>query len=65
MQPVSTAKALPLFPAALQKSLSGKVKITHPLEERPFGQVFGVADPAGETQYLVEFAKERPSNEVK
>jgi predicted enzyme related to lactoylglutathione lyase len=50
--------------AALQKSLSGKVKITHPLEERPFGQVFGVADPAGETQYLVEFARERPSKEV-
>jgi len=51
--------------AALEKSLSAKVRITHPLEERPFGQVFGVADPAGETQYLVEFAKERPSKEVK
>ena len=50
--------------ATLQKSLSGKVKITHPLEERPFGQVFGVADPAGETQYLVEFAKDRPSKAV-
>lgn len=51
--------------AALEKSLSGRVKITHPLEKRPFGQVFGIIDPAGETQYLVEFAKERPSNEVK
>jgi predicted enzyme related to lactoylglutathione lyase len=51
--------------AALATSLSGKVTITHPLEERPFGRVLGVADPAGETQYLVEFARERPSKEVK
>jgi predicted enzyme related to lactoylglutathione lyase len=50
--------------ATLEKSLSGTVTISHPLEERPFGQVFGVTDPAGETQYLVEFAKERPSKEV-
>ena len=50
--------------AALEKSLSGKVKITHPLEQRSFGQVLGVEDPAGETQYLVEFAKDRPSKEV-
>jgi predicted enzyme related to lactoylglutathione lyase len=50
--------------AAFDKSLSAKAKITHPLEERPFGQVFGVADPAGERQYLVEFAKERPSTAV-
>ncbi len=51
--------------AALEQTLSGKVKITHPLEMRPFGQVFGIADPAGETQYLIEFARERPSKEVK
>jgi predicted enzyme related to lactoylglutathione lyase len=51
--------------AVLEKTLAGKVQITHPLEARPFGQVFGIADPAGETQYLVEFAKERPSKEVK
>lgn len=50
--------------AALEQALSGRVTITHPLEERPFGQVLGIADPAGETQYLVEFAKERPSKEV-
>ena len=51
--------------AALEKSLSGKVKITHPLEARPFGQVLGIADPAGETQYLVEFVRERPSKAVR
>ena len=51
--------------AALEMSLSTNVKITHPLEERSFGQVFGVVDPAGETQYLVEFATERPSKHVK
>jgi predicted enzyme related to lactoylglutathione lyase len=50
--------------ATLEKSLSGKVTITHPLEERPFGRVLGIGDPAGETQYLVEFAKERPSQVV-
>jgi predicted enzyme related to lactoylglutathione lyase len=51
--------------AALEKSLSHRVRITHPLEARPFGQVLGIEDPAGETQYLVEFAQERPSKEVK
>lgn len=50
--------------AALEQSLAGKVTVTHPLEQRPFGQVLGIADPAGETQYLVEFARERPSREV-
>ena len=50
--------------AAFATSLAGRVTITHPLEERPFGRVLGIADPAGETQYLVEFAKERPSKEV-
>lgn len=50
--------------ATLERALSGKVRITHPLETRPFGQVLGVADPAGETQYLVEFAQHRPSQEV-
>ncbi len=50
--------------AAVEQALAGKVTVTHPLEERPFGRVLGIADPAGETQYLVEFAKERPSREV-
>lgn len=49
---------------ALEQALSGKVTIAHPLEERPFGQVLGIIDPAGKTQYLVEFAKQRPSREV-
>lgn len=50
--------------AALEQALAGKAAITHPLEARPFGRVLGIADPAGETQYLVEFAQERPSREV-
>ena len=50
--------------AVFATSLSGKAVVTHPLEARPFGQVLGIADPAGETQYLVEFAQERPSQEV-
>ncbi len=51
--------------AAVEQALSGKVTITHPLEARPFGQVLGIADPAGETQYLIEFARERPSRKVR
>jgi catechol 2,3-dioxygenase-like lactoylglutathione lyase family enzyme len=51
--------------APFEKMLSGKVTISHPLEERPFGRVLGIADPAGETQYLIEFAQVRPSREVR
>lgn len=50
--------------AAMAESLACKATITHPLERRPFGQVLGIAGPAGETQYLVEFARERPSKAV-
>jgi hypothetical protein len=30
----------------------------------PFGTVFGIKDPDGQTRYLVEFAKQRPSQSV-
>ncbi|MFT4039604.1 MAG: VOC family protein [Thermomicrobiales bacterium] len=50
--------------AALADALRKQATISHPLEQRPFGHVFGVTDPAGETQYFVEFAQRRPSTAV-
>ena len=44
--------------------LSKKVEITMPLKELPFGKVFGIRSPSGETCYMLEFAKNRPSHSV-
>jgi catechol 2,3-dioxygenase-like lactoylglutathione lyase family enzyme len=49
---------------AAHKALPRSAEISHPLEQQPFGKVFGVKDPAGETQFFVEFAPERPSKHV-
>jgi catechol 2,3-dioxygenase-like lactoylglutathione lyase family enzyme len=46
---------------AAYRTLSEKVDISLPLVEQPFGKIFGVRDPAGQPQYLVEFARNRPS----
>ena len=40
---------------------SQKADILLPLKQMPFGKVFGIKDPAGQPLYLVEFAKNRPS----
>jgi len=45
--------------------LSLKGEISVPLKQMPFGKVLGIKDPAGQTQYLLEFAKNRPSQAVK
>jgi catechol 2,3-dioxygenase-like lactoylglutathione lyase family enzyme len=50
--------------AATLAALPKGVKVSHSLEAKPFGKVFGVTDPAGETQYFVEFARNRPSQKV-
>lgn len=47
--------------AAARRDLPESAEISHPLAQMPFGTVFGVRDPAGQTQYVVEFARERPS----
>jgi len=47
------------------KDFSQKGEISLPLKQMPFGKVFGIKDPAGQPQYLVEFAKDRPSQPVK
>lgn len=46
---------------AALRELSAKTDVAIPLKELPFGKVFGVKDPAGRTRYLLEFAKNRPS----
>lgn len=49
---------------AAYAELSGKAEVSLPLKEMPFGKVFALKDPAGQPQYLVEFAEERPSQQV-
>jgi predicted enzyme related to lactoylglutathione lyase len=50
--------------AAAHQALPASAKVSHPLEQKPFGTVFGVQDPAGETQFFIEFARTRPSQPV-
>ncbi len=47
------------------KDLSQKGEISLPLKQMPFGKVFGIKDPSGQTQFMLEFAKDRPSRPVK
>lgn len=47
------------------QELSQKAEISLPLKQMPFGKVFGIKDPSGQPQYLIEFAKNRPSQPVK
>jgi catechol 2,3-dioxygenase-like lactoylglutathione lyase family enzyme len=47
--------------AAAHQALPKSAEVSHPLEQKPFGTVFGVKDPAGETQFFVQFARQRPS----
>jgi len=44
--------------------MSQKAEICMPLKQEPFGKVFGIKDPAGQPQYMVEFARNRPSQSV-
>ncbi len=44
--------------------LSQKAEVTLPLKQAPFGKVFGIKDPAGQPQFLVELARDRPSRRV-
>ena len=45
-------------------ALPKSAEISYPITEQPFGTVFGVRDPAGQPQYFLEFARERPSAAV-
>jgi hypothetical protein len=44
--------------------MSGKVEVTFPPKQMPFGKVFGVKDPDGRPRYLLELARDRPSRPV-
>jgi catechol 2,3-dioxygenase-like lactoylglutathione lyase family enzyme len=41
--------------------LSRRAAVTMPIKQLPFGKVFGLQGPAGQPCYLLEFAKNRPS----
>lgn len=47
--------------AAAFRALPASAEVSYPLTEKPFGTVFGIKDPAGEVQYVLELARERPS----
>jgi catechol 2,3-dioxygenase-like lactoylglutathione lyase family enzyme len=47
------------------EDLKTRAPISKPLEELPFGKVFGVRDPAGQPRYLLELSSSRPSRVVK
>jgi predicted enzyme related to lactoylglutathione lyase len=50
---------------AAYDDLSQKVEVVMPLKQMPFGNVFGIKDPAGQPFYVLEFAEDRPSQAVK
>lgn len=50
---------------AALKELSRKAEVSMPLRQMPFGKVFAIRDPAGRSRYLLELARERPSQAVR
>jgi hypothetical protein len=44
--------------------MSKKTAITVPMQTREFGKVFAITGPAGRPQYLLELARNRPSEVV-
>ncbi len=49
---------------AAYRELSERAKVVVPLEQKPFGKVFAITDPDGRPQFVLEFARERPSRQV-
>ncbi len=50
---------------AAYEEMSKKAKVTQPLKQMPFGQVFGIQSPSGQPIFILEFARNRPSQAVK
>lgn len=44
--------------------MSGSAEVSMPLRQMPFGSCFGIKDPAGQVHYVLEFAAQRPSQQV-
>jgi catechol 2,3-dioxygenase-like lactoylglutathione lyase family enzyme len=49
---------------AAYRDLSRRAEVSRPLEQLAFGKVFAINDPAGQPQFLLEFARDRPSQRV-
>ncbi len=45
--------------------LAPKAEVCLPIKQVPFGKVFGVRNPDGRPRYILELAKNRPSQEMK
>jgi predicted enzyme related to lactoylglutathione lyase len=50
---------------AAYADLSRMGEVSMPLVEKPFGKVFALKDPAGRPSFVLELARNRPSQEVK
>ncbi len=46
------------------KELADKTEIVLTLTQKPFGKVFAIKDPAGQPLYLLEYSRNRPSQQV-
>jgi catechol 2,3-dioxygenase-like lactoylglutathione lyase family enzyme len=46
------------------RELAQTAEICLPLRAMPYGRVFGIRGPGGQPHYLVEFARDRPSQVV-
>ena len=44
--------------------MSRTAEVSMPLRQMPFGTCFGIKDPTGQVHYLLEFARQRPSEPV-
>lgn len=49
---------------AAYRALSQQAEVSLPLQQMPFGKIFGIKGPAGRPHYLVEFSQNRPSQRV-
>lgn len=46
------------------RELSRRAEVSLPLKQLPFGKVFGIRDPSGQPCYVLELARDRPSQPV-
>ncbi|HET6315564.1 MAG TPA: VOC family protein [Chloroflexota bacterium] len=50
--------------SAALAELSAHADVVMPLTDKPYGKVFAIRDPAGRPRYIVQWARERPSQAV-
>jgi predicted enzyme related to lactoylglutathione lyase len=50
--------------AAAFEVMSRRARVSLPPRQMPFGTCFGIEDPTGQAHYLLEFAPQRPSQQV-